>query len=121
MSTVTANETTVEIKGALYAVEPVDAGFAGVAAVRLTKLSSGESYDVVLGHDGAMTCECPDFVVRHADKGTHCKHCKAALEHGLVVAPVSGGSPVAIAPITEKDVKRASYFGLKLPRPAPVV
>lgn len=139
MSTLLAPPTVVEItiKGATYGVEAIDPGFAGVAAVEVRKIVSGESYAVVLQVDGSIVCECPDFVVRHADKGTHCKHCRAAVEHGLLVAPVSGGSPSATleapakgtpskgtpVPITPADRKRAAYFGLNIPRvePAPVI
>jgi hypothetical protein len=133
MSTLTlAPETvkaTLEIKNATYSVRPIDPGFAGVAAVEVTKLVSHEAYVVVLQADGRATCECPDFVCRHADHGTHCKHIKGVLAAGLLVAPIAGGSPVldvppavhapapkpAFAPITKLDLKRAAFFGLRLP------
>src|SRR4051812_8539113 len=122
----TVNPTILEIKNATYEVRPIDPGFAGVAAVEVTKLVSHESYAVVLQEDGHATCECPDFVCRHADHGTHCKHIRGVLAAGLLVAPISGGSPAAEAPpavhapapapafppISRLDLKRAAMWGL---------
>lgn len=121
--------TTLEIKGASYSATPIDPGFAGVAAVRMTKLASGATYDLALTLDGRVECNCPDYTVRHADRGTLCKHGRAALAAGLLPPPVSGGSPVAElppavhapapAPVTPADRKRARYFGLTIPAVAP--
>jgi hypothetical protein len=119
--------TTLEIKNATYEARPIDPGFAGVAAVEVTKRTSGESYAVVLQADGQTTCECPDFLCRHADHGTACKHIRGVVAAGLLVAPVAAPAPKpAVPPVTAKDVKRAAYFGLTIPKapvvaPAPVV
>lgn len=100
----------VDIRGASYAVEPIAAGFAGVAAVRVVKLVNGESYDVVRRADGLVECSCPDFVCRHEGKGTFCKHGAAMVARGLLPVP-----PAMVAPITQADLKRAAMWGLKLP------
>lgn len=124
MPSLTESRVVIEIKNATYAVEAIDPGFAGVAAARVTKLVNGESYDVVLTHDYQVTCECPDWVCRHEGRGTHCKHGKAMVDGGFLVASVSGGSPVAeaspvvsadVRPVTEMDLKRASFFKLRIP------
>ncbi len=138
MQTLSAPSAVVEIKGASYAVEAIPAGEFGASAVRMTKLVSGESYDLLRAHDGQASCSCPDFIVRHADKGTCCKHLTYAVHNRLLPAtparhpapapapkptprPVPVPKPVpAVAPVTQADQKRASYFGLKLPAPAPV-
>jgi hypothetical protein len=114
-----AKASPLEIKGATYAAEPIDPGFAGTAAVRVTKLVSGDVYDVVLGHDGVVSCSCPSFVCRHEGKGSMCKHGAAMVVRGFLPttdAPTTmpGYRP---APVTRKDQVRASYFGLKLPTP----
>jgi hypothetical protein len=134
---------TIVIKGTLYDAEPIPAGEFGVAAVRLTKRSrEGETYDVILTGDGRAECDCPSFEFTHRGTAGVCKHGAACLAKGLLVAPVSGGSPAAeappaivapapapaFAPITRKDLVRSAYFGLRLPAapmteeaPAPVV
>src|SRR4051812_23218654 len=65
---------TVEIKGADYLVRTIDAGECGVSAVRLTKLSSHESYDVIRRHDGLVACDCPSYVFRYEGTDQTCKH-----------------------------------------------
>jgi predicted nucleic acid-binding Zn finger protein len=125
MTTVTANETTVEIKGALYAVEAIQAGECGQSAVRVVKLVNGESYDLIRTKGNVLECSCPDWVCRHEGKGTCCKHLAYAVAHGLLpvveVAPTGEARPVvATRPVTPQDVKRARYFGLTIPK-APAV
>lgn len=129
MTSVTEELQTIEIKGTTYGVERIDPGFAGVAAVRLIKLASADTcYDVVRQDDGLIVCDCPDFVVRHEGKGTCCKHGKAAVAAGLLEtsAPVASPTPAPVkapasfAPITRKDLVRASYFGLRLPAGVPM-
>ncbi len=117
MSSLLEAPATVEIKGASYAVETIPAGECGRAAVRVTKLVNGESYDVIRTDRGIIECSCPDFVCRHEGKGTLCKHGASMLARGFldVPAPISGGSPVVVAPITRADLKRAAMWGLKLP------
>lgn len=116
MQTVSDNATVIEIKGASYAVEAIDAGECGRSAVRVVKLVNGESYDVIRTHAGVVECTCPDFVCRHEGKGSMCKHGAACLANGLLVAPVAAPAPEpVVAPITPKDVKRARMWGLKLP------
>lgn len=118
--------TTLEIKRATYEVTPIDPGFAGVAAVRLVKLSSGESYDVVLTRDGRAECDCPSYEFTYRGTAGTCKHGSACLAAGLLLAPVCGGSPAvavavapaAVAPVTPADRKRAAYFGLTIPKAA---
>jgi hypothetical protein len=132
MSTITlpapiVKPSPVEIKGASYTVEAIEAGEFGTAAYRVVKLVNGEAYDVIRTHAGAVECSCPDWVVRHSDKGTCCKHGRALMELGLLDAPAPAPRPSAFAPITRKDLARASAFGIKLPdapravEPAPVV
>jgi hypothetical protein len=107
MTTLTDNATTIEIKGAKYAVEPIPAGAFGKAAARLTKLVSGESYDVLRTHDDRYECSCPDFEARHRGQPTQgCKHIKALRSAGFFTTPA--------------DVKRARAFGLTIPAPAKV-
>jgi hypothetical protein len=116
MATLQQNATTIEIKGAAYAAEVIDPGFAGVAAVRVTRIVNPDrAYDVVLGHDGTASCECADWVCRHQDHGTHCKHIKGVVAAGLLATPAPIPSRPAVEPITRKDQVRASYWGLKLP------
>ena len=129
MTSLTDNATTIEIKGSLYAVDPIPAGPFGVAAARLTKMVNGEIYDVLLDHDGHASCDCPDYELRR--KGTG-QLCKALSEAVLLLAPVSGGSPAVavpppaeiaseitgvskVAPITRKDLVRSIDFGIRLP------
>src|SRR4051794_34353796 len=117
MSTSTAIAPTVKttitivIKGALYDVEQIPAGEFGLAASRLTKRSpEGETYDVVLTHDGRAECDCPSYEFTHRGTAGTCKHGAACLARGLLSAPVGGGSPVAgVAPITPADLVRANY------------
>jgi len=134
MSTLTANAptvktTTLEIKGATYTAESFEPGFAGLAAVRLVKLVSGESYDVVLTHDGRAECDCPSYEFTYRGTAGTCKHGSACLFQGLLLAPVCGGSPVADVPpaihapapvrpdpVTMADRKRAAYWGLTIPK-----
>jgi len=122
MSTVTAATATVEIKGAAYTATPIDPGFAGVAAVRMTKLASGATYDLALTLDGRVECDCPSYEFTYRGTAGTCKHASACLAAGLLLAPVCGGSPAvavappaAVAPITRKDRVRAATWGLKLP------
>jgi hypothetical protein len=82
-----AKPTILVIRNASYSVLPIDPGFAGVAAVEVTRRASGDSYAVVVGHDGAVSCECPDYVVRHADHGTSCKHIRGVMAAGLLAIP----------------------------------
>jgi hypothetical protein len=113
--------TTIEIKNATYEVKAIDPGFAGVAALEVTKLVNGESYAIVLESSGRATCECPDFVCRHADKGTHCKHIRSTIEAGLLKAPAPVVTPapkITTPPVTPADLKRARYFGLTIPKAA---
>jgi hypothetical protein len=124
----------IVIKDAVYHAEPIPAGEFGVAAVRLTKRSvKGEVYDVVLTHDGRAECDCPSYEFTHRGTASTCKHGKACLAKGLLIAPVSGGSPVAdvppavhapapksaVPPVTAADLKRARFFGLTIPAPRP--
>lgn len=137
MSTLQASAPAVEIviKDALYYVEPIPAGEFGLAAVRLTKRSrEGETYDVIRTHEGVIECDCPSYEFTFRGTAGTCKHGAACLAKGLLVAPISGGSPVAdappavvapapapavVRPVTEADLKRARYFHLAIPKPAP--
>lgn len=87
----------IEIKGALYEVKTIDPGFAGVAALEVTKVVSGESYAVVLEASGRVVCECPSYLYTHESKGSCCKHGIAVIEAGLLRAPVP-------APVIEPGV-----------------
>jgi hypothetical protein len=130
MPTLSPATTEVEIKGATYAVEPIAPGEGGVSAVRVVKLKSGESYDVIRTKLNVVECSCPDYICRHEGKGTVCKHGAAMIARGYLPAPVRGGSPVAavtppaaVAPITPDDVKRAKrakFFKLNIPAPMAV-
>jgi hypothetical protein len=103
----------IAVKGQAYGLAILPEGF------ELTK-PNGSSYFVSL--DGS-TCECPDWSARHKGLPTKgCKHIQAIRSAGLLLAPVSGGSPAVatpppavVAPITLKDLARSSYFGIKLP------
>jgi hypothetical protein len=103
----------ITIKGQVYGLTVLADGF------EVTSLA-GRSY--VVASDGS-SCECPDFKARHRGLPTAgCKHIQAIRAAGLLVAPVSGGSPVVatpppavVAPITRTDLKRAAMWGLKLP------
>jgi hypothetical protein len=121
MATVSANEMSVEIKGALYGVESIDAGECGQSAVRVVKRVNGESYDLIRTNANVLECTCPDWVCRHDGKGTCCKHLSFAVAHGLLPVVVAAPAPrPAVSPVTPADVKRAAYFGLSIPK-APVV
>jgi hypothetical protein len=117
MQTLSATLTEVEIKGATYAVEPIPAGEFGVSAIRVVKLVNGESYTLLRTNDNRLECTCPDFVCRHEDKGTCCKHLSYAVANGLLpmAAPAVAPSRPAVAPITRKDIAAARMFGLRLP------
>jgi hypothetical protein len=116
-----AKSNTVEIKGALYAVEAIAPGECGVSAVRVVKLVNGESYDVIRTNDNVVECSCPDFVCRHEGNGTVCKHGAAMVARGfLPAAPAPGARRPVLAPVTPADVKRARYFGLTIPAPVEV-
>jgi len=128
-STATPASVKIEIKGATYTAEVIDPGFAGLAAVRVVKLTSGESYDVVLDLDGLVTCDCASYEFTYRGTAGTCKHGSACLAAGLLLAPVCGGSPAvaaavappaAVAPITPADRKRAAYWGLTIPKAPPV-
>jgi hypothetical protein len=113
----------VEIKGATYSVETISPGECGVSAARVTKLVNGESYDVIRTRLNVVECTCPDYVCRHEGKGTLCKHAASMVARGFLPTPdapptMPGYRP---APVTSADRKRASYFGLRIPAPAPVV
>jgi hypothetical protein len=102
MTTLTDNATTIEIKGASYAVEPIPAGEFGLAAARVTKLVNGETYDVIRTHDGRCECSCADFECRHRGLPTEgCKHIRVLKVAGFLDAP---------API-EADDDDADDFG----------
>jgi hypothetical protein len=139
MTTLSIELPVVEIKSrtgsASYSVETIPAGEFGVAAIRLTKLVNGESYDLLRTNDNGLECTCPDFVCRHEGKGTCCKHLSFAVANGfLPVAPspapveVKASTTPAPAPrvLTHAEVKRIEYFRLAWPvgaiaPPAPVV
>jgi hypothetical protein len=72
-----------------YAVEPLDPGEDGVKAFRLVKHSYDEAiYDVVLGHDGAIRCDCGDYTMRREGLTSEpCKHGAALRQMGLLDAP----------------------------------
>jgi hypothetical protein len=107
MSHLTVEAVQIEIKGAKYAVEPIPAGEFGKAAARLTKLVSGENYDVLRTHDDRYECSCPDFEARHRGLPTQgCKHIKSLRSGGFFT--------------TSADVKRARAFGLTIPAPVKV-
>jgi hypothetical protein len=86
---------TVEIRGGLYLVEPLDPGEFGVSAVRITKLAGRRSYDVIRRLDGLVECDCGDYEYRRRGTAEPCKHGAACTELGLLpVAPavvVEGG------------------------------
>jgi hypothetical protein len=125
MTSLTDNATTIEIKGAKYNVEAIEAGECGVSAVWVTKRITGESYDVIRTREDVVECSCPDFVARHEGKGTCCKHGTALVGRGfLPTAPAPVASKPNVAPVTPADRKRASYFGLRIsaaPPAAPAV
>jgi hypothetical protein len=143
MQTLTTAAAVVEIRNASYTVEPIPAGPSGIAAVRLVKQSTGQSYDVIRTRQNVITCSCPDYLDRHEGTAGLCKHGKAMVANGglrtedaglrtqdsgrrtqrvSALSPESSVlSPSPREPITLADRKRASYFGLKLPaEPVPV-
>jgi len=65
-----------------------------VAAFRTSK--DGRKKWRVDDNDAKLTCTCPDYVYRHAGKGTHCKHIKQHLE--------SQGSSMQKAAFTKEAV-----------------
>lgn len=91
---------TLSIGRESYGVQKIDAGEFGSAAVRLTKRSDGTTYDVLVAHHGCE-CSCPDFIFRHADHGTPCKHIEAARSVGLIEAPDARRFPTPedVAPV----------------------
>ena len=110
MSILQSNALTIEIKGALYAVEAIPAGEFGTSAVRVTKLVNGEVYDLIRTDANVLECTCPDFVCRHEGNGTCCKHLAFAVANGLLPVARPG-----VPPITRKDMARAAAFGIRLP------
>lgn len=85
-------------------------------------------YTVARHADGRLTCECPDFVTRHEDKGTLCKHGECCVRMGLLDAPVCATAhkpePIPPAPTepigsipSPADRLRSSMFGIALPKP----
>jgi hypothetical protein len=138
-----AKTTTLEIKGLAYRVSPIDPGEEGTAAFRLDKVRGEGIYDVVRDHSGLVRCDCPSYVMTFASTASTCKHGRALVEAGMISAPspvpvasapvsppvIEAGSTQnfraepkvsAYAPITRKDLARASYFGIKLPAGVPL-
>jgi hypothetical protein len=56
----------------------------GSPAIRLVK-AGGSSYDLIRTEHG-WTCECQDWHNRRQESGRMCKHLKAALNTGILVA-----------------------------------
>lgn len=54
-------------------------------------------YTVSEWPDGRLACSCPDYEMRHAGKGTHCKHCRAVAASVKVAALAAAGVP-SVAP-----------------------
>ena len=119
MTSVTQDVPTIEIKGATYTVEAIAPGECGASAVRVTKLASGESYDVLRTRENVVECSCPDFVCRHEGRGTVCKHGAAMVARGFLPAAPIASKP-SVRPITRKDQVAARTWGLKLPADAPM-
>jgi len=78
---------TIKDKGrsTAYGVRPIDPGFAGVKAFRLTKQAGeGDVYDVVQTLDG-IRCDCADHVFRREGNSANpCKHGAALVAVGLL-------------------------------------
>jgi hypothetical protein len=85
-------------------------------------------YTVARTRDGRITCECPDYVARHEDNGTLCKHGDCCVRMGLLEAPAHQpgefSPPVAHEPATtpkrtpsQADIRRSIAFGIALPKP----
>ncbi len=81
---------TLAIGSTSYTVKPVAPGPDHRKAFRLRKVGSDLPYDVVLGRDGLVTCDCADAVWRHNGRGTMCKHGRALVACGLLPAPKGG-------------------------------
>jgi hypothetical protein len=94
-------------------------------------------YTVARRAGGRITCECPDFVTRHEDHGTLCKHGECCVRMGLLEAPEPApapgprpetarmrvreefdppGSP-AFLPVDATARAQAEAFGIALPGP----
>lgn len=77
---------TLRINGTTYGVRPVDPGFAGLKAYRLTKqAATGSVYDVVETVSG-IECDCADYEFRRKglDGTAPCKHGSALAALGLL-------------------------------------
>lgn len=54
--------------------------------------------------DDKYSCTCPDFMYRHAGKGTYCKHIKARLEKTAeIITPLQPHQQRVVDRITSKD------------------
>ncbi len=98
-------------------------------------VGNGDAVYTVARHaDGRIVCECPDYVARHEDHGTLCKHCECTVRMGLLDAPkpAENGKPEPIPPAPQKSASceansapdtlsrlQARAFGLKLPASKP--
>jgi hypothetical protein len=112
-----AKSITLNIRGLAYRVEPIDPGEEGTAAYRVSKQRGEGVYDVVRTHEGLVICDCPSYVCTFEGTAETCKHGMALVQAGLLQAPRPVPTKPAVAPVTPADVKRAAYFGLRIPAP----
>lgn len=112
----------IEINGFRYNVDPLPIWDDADRTYRLTKHSrDGVAYDVTRTRDGCVVCDCPDFEQRHRDAGTMCKHGRALVELGLMLAPVAPPAPtveptpvVEPTPTAEPKVNDRCYYCCRL-------
>ena len=60
----------------------------------------GVQYRVAEFADGRLACSCPDYEMRHAGKGPHCKHIRRIIASVKVAALAAAGVP-SMAPEAE--------------------
>lgn len=129
MSIITRNPTSVkpfatrfvsiniEINDTRYSVDPIDPGECGSKAYRLTKRGGDRAvYDVIREHGSIVACDCPDYEARRRGNGYElCKHGRALVELGLMLAPIAPLRPIP-DPVADAWVAAHPYTN-ELPAP----
>jgi hypothetical protein len=115
---------TLSIGRQTYTTERIR-GQDGTRIVRLTKLSTGEAYDVARGATGPVTCDCGDYVWRLIDTEFMCKHGSACVSARLIVPPDFGPAPAvspkaSTCPATEPATYKPALVLERLPKPRDV-
>lgn len=75
---------TIKIRGEEYRVIPTVSENTLHRTWSLVKKKTGEVHTITEDDWGRVTCTCPDFVYRKADRYEDCKHIKALRHFGIL-------------------------------------